>query len=318
MNSIWNVNKKKNPHFFQRKSSSLSRKQGRAGYIFVFPWIIGFLFFFLKPFIESFWFTFNDVTMEVSGLTPKFIGLGNYKYLFIENSSYLQMLTESVSTMLTEVVIVTILSLFIATMLNQKFRGRTFYRAVFFLPIIITSGVVYTMMSSAVGSGNVGSTENAYLFQSAGLRDILLQGGLSTSLVTGITGVVDRIFSLFNKSGVQILLFLSGLQKIPSSSFEAAQIEGAGKWDIFWKITVPRISPIIFLNIVYTIIDSFTSYGTSSGGNSMMLAIQNMGFGKTMKFGLSAAMAWIYFLVIAFILLFAYLLVGRRVSKIES
>jgi ABC-type sugar transport system permease subunit len=311
MDAVVNVKKK-------RRRSSLSRKQGRAGYLFVFPWIIGFLFFFLKPFLESFWFTFNDVTMQAEGLTPNFIGLKNYKYLLFEDSTYFQMLVDAIRMMLTNVVIVTMLSLFIATLLNQKFHGRTLYRAVFFLPIILTSGVVYTMMSSVVGNGGVSSTENAYLFQSAGLRDILLQGGLSVSVVARITGVVDSIFSLASKSGVQILLFLSGLQKIPSDSYEAAQIEGASRWDIFWKITVPRISPIIFLNIVYTIIDSFTSYGSSSGGNQMMLAIQNMGFGKTMKFGISAAMAWVYFLVIVIILLISYLIIGRQVSKMES
>jgi ABC-type sugar transport system permease subunit len=301
----------------KRRRLSLSKKQGRAGYLFVFPWIIGFLFFFLIPFLQSFWFTFNDVTMDAKGLSPKYIGLNNYKYLFVESSTYLQMLTNAIRTMLSEVVIITILSLFIATLLNQKFRGRTFYRAVFFLPIIMTSGVVFTMMSSAVAS-NMGTAQNPYMLRSTGLENILLQGGVSTSMVARITSSVDTIFSMFTKSGVQILLFLSGLQKIPSDSYEAAQIEGASKWDIFWKITVPRISPIIFLNIVYTIIDSFTSYGSSKGGNEMMLAIQSMGFGKTMKFGLSAAMAWVYFVVITIILLLSYLLIGRKASKIET
>jgi ABC-type sugar transport system permease subunit len=181
----------------------------------------------------------------------------------------------------------------------------------------MTSGVVFTMMSSAVAS-NMGTAQNPYMLRSTGLENILLQGGVSTSMVARITSSVDTIFSMFTKSGVQILLFLSGLQKIPSDSYEAAQIEGASKWDIFWKITVPRISPIIFLNIVYTIIDSFTSYGSSKGGNEMMLAIQSMGFGKTMKFGLSAAMAWVYFVVITIILLLSYLLIGRKASKIET
>lgn len=300
----------------KRKSASLQKKQARAGYVFILPWVVGFLFFFLKPFIQSFWFTFNDVTMNADGLSPSFVGLNNYKYLFFTDASYLRMLYESMSSMLIEVVIVTILSLFVATMLNQKFHGRTLYRAIFFLPIILTSGVVYTMMSGVVGGNSgPGTTENAYLFQSVGLRTILLQGGLSASIVTSITGIVNTIFSLVTKAGVQILLFLSGLQKIPSDSYEAAQIEGASKWDIFWKITIPRISPIIFLNIVYTIIDSFTSYGSSSGGNKMMLAIQSMGFGKTMKFGLSAAMAWIYFLVIALLLFLVYMIIGRKTAK---
>lgn len=300
----------------KKKRSTLERKQGRSAYLFVFPWIIGFLFFFLKPFIESFWFTFNDVTMQADGLSPKFIGLSNYKYLLLENPTYIPMLTDAFKQMLSEVIIITMLSLFIATLLSQKFRGRTIYRAIFFLPIIMTSGVVYTMMANVTGVSSSGG--NAFLLQSSGLQDVLIQGGLSLPIVSTITGVVDSIFSMATKSGVQILLFLSGLQKIPSSFYEAAQIEGANKWDIFWKITVPKISPVIFLNIVYTIIDSFTSYGSSRGGNQMMLAIQSMGFGKAMKFGVSAAMAWIYFIVIVIILLIAYLIIGKRVANIES
>jgi ABC-type sugar transport system permease subunit len=300
----------------KKRSSPLRKKQARAGYLFVFPWIIGFLFFFLKPFVESFWFTFNDVTMQADGLSPSFIGFGNYKYLFFENPTYIPLLTGAIRSMLTEVIVIIMLSLFIATLLNQKFRGRTIYRAIYFLPIVLTSGVVYTLMSGVAGLSSAGG--NAYLIQSSGLREILLQGGLSSMVVANITGVVDSIFAQTTKSGVQILLFLSGLQKIPASSYEAAQIEGANRWDIFWKITIPKISPIIFLNIVYTIIDSCTSYGSSSGGNQVMQAIQSMGFGKAMKFGVSAAMAWIYFIIIAFILLIAYLIIGRRVDKIES
>ena len=118
--------------------------------------------------------------------------------------------------------------------------------------------------------------------------------------------------------GVPILLYISGLQKIPQSAYEAARIEGASTWDIFWRITIPKISPIIFLNIVYCVIDASTAYGSTAGGNVMMAAIQQMGFGKTMKFGLSAAMAWMYFLVIAVFLGIAWLTVGRRAAKIEN
>jgi len=303
----------------KRRPQSLEKKQSRAGYVFILPWVVGFLFFFLKPFAESFWFTFNDVTMTATGLSPAFLGLSNYKYLLFQDSKFLRTLFASLGSMVTEVVIITIFSLFVATILNHKFKGRIFYRAVFFLPIILTSGVVFTMMSGVIGGGmGSASSQNAYLFKSAGLQTILLQGGLRPSAVTFITGIVDSIFALVTKAGVQILLFLSGLQKIPSDFYEAAQIEGASKWDIFWKITIPRIAPIIFLNIVYTIIDSFTSYGSASGANQMMEMIRDMGFGKTMKFGLSAAMAWMYFAVIALLLFVVYMVVGRKTTKVDS
>ena len=130
--------------------------------------------------------------------------------------------------------------------------------------------------------------------------------------------VVDSIYAMAASCGVPILLFISGLQKIPENFYEAARIEGAGSWEIFWKITIPKVSPVIFLNIVYIIVDSCTSYGSGEGGNVMIAAIQRIGFGKTMQFGTSAAMAWLYFAVIAFFLLLAYLLLGRKANRIEN
>ena len=131
-------------------------------------------------------------------------------------------------------------------------------------------------------------------------------------------GVVDSIYAMAANCGVPILLFISGLQKIPENFYEAARIEGAGSWEIFWKVTIPKVSPVIFLNIVYIIVDSCTAYGTGEGGNVMIAAIQRIGFGKTMQFGTSAAMAWMYFAVIAFFLLLAYLLLGRKANRIEN
>ena len=302
-----------------KRRSHFERKKARAGYVFVLPWVIGFLLFFLVPIVNSLIYTFNDVKLSANGFTMNWVGFSNYQYLLLKDASYPQLLGTAVGNMLYEVVIITMFSLLVAVILNQKFHGRTFYRAVFFLPIILTSGVVYTMMQSVIGGGStLSGGQNAFMFQSAGLKELMLQGNVPTDVVNFISNIVDRIFSLISKSGVQILLFLSGLQKIPASGYEACKIEGASSWDIFWKITIPLVSPIIFLNIVYTIIDSFMAYGTSSSGNTMMAAIQNMGFGKVMKLSYSATMAWIYFLVVILFLGLAYLLIGKRVSKIQE
>ncbi len=302
-----------------KRRSHFERKKARAGYVFVLPWVIGFLLFFLIPIVNSLIYTFNDVKLSANGFTMNWVGFSNYHHLLLKHATYPQLLGTAVGNMLYEVVIVTMFSLLVAVILNQKFHGRTFYRAVFFLPIILTSGVVYTMMQSVIGGGStLSGGQNAFMFQSAGLKELMLQGNVPTDVVNFISNIVDRIFSLISKSGVQILLFLSGLQKIPASGYEACKIEGASSWDIFWKITIPLVSPIIFLNIVYTIIDSFMAYGTSSSGNTMMAAIQDMGFGKVMKLSYSATMAWIYFLVVILFLGLAYLLIGKRVSKIQE
>ena len=302
----------------RKKQYSLTKRQNRAGWLFVLPFAIGFLMFFLKPMIESFWYTFNDVTMGNSGLQTKFVGLGNFRYLLLEDSNFLRNLWTVVSSMLAQVAICTILSLFIAIVLVKDFRGRTLYRAIFFLPIIMTSGVVYSMVSSVVGSSGLSGTGNAYIYSSVSMTTLMQQGGIPNSVIGILTRIIDAIFSMVVNCGVPILLYISGLQKIPKSSYEAAKIEGASTWDIFWRITIPKISPIIFLNVVYCVIDASTAYGSIAGGNVMMAAIQQMGFGKTMKFGMSAAMAWMYFLVIALFLAIAWLLLGRRAAKIEN
>lgn len=301
-----------------KKPGKLMKNQQKAGYLFVIPWVIGFIIFFLKPLVQSFWYSFNDVTMGTDGLESAFTGLENYKYLLLQDSSFLTNLWTVTSAMLRQVVICTVLSLFIAVVLVQKFRGRTLYRAILFLPIIMTSGVVYSMVGSVVGSAGLSGTGNAYLYSSSSLTTLMIQGGISRSVVTAITGFIDSIFSMIPNCGVPILLYISGLQKIPDSYYEAARIEGANGWEIFWRITVPKIAPVIFLNIVYIIVDATTAYGGTSGGNIMMAAIETMGFGKTMKFGMSSAMAWMYFGVTALFLLIAYLLLGKRANNIEN
>ena len=302
----------------KRKHGGLLRRQQRNGWLFVLPWIVGFVIFFLKPLVQSLWFSFNDVTMGNSGMETAFVGLGNYKYLLIQDSSFLTNLWTVTLSMLQQVAICTVLSLFIAVVLVQKFRGRTLYRAIFFLPIIMTSGVVYSMVGSVVGSAGLSGSGNAYMYSSVSLTTLMLQGGIGKSVVDFLTRAIDSIFAMTTNCGVPILLYISGLQKIPESAYEAARIEGAGSWDIFWKITIPKIMPIIFQNIVYIIVDASTAYGSSSGGNVMMAAIQTMGFGKTMKFGMSSAMAWMYFLVVALFLALAYLLIGKRAARIEN
>lgn len=302
----------------KRRKSYLLRKQHRAGYLFVLPWVIGFIIFFLQPLVESFWYTFNNVTMGSAGMETAFVGIRNYRYLLLEDAVFLQNLWTVVSNMLVQVCICTVLSLFVAVVLIQDFRGRTVYRAIFFLPIIMTSGVVYSLVEGVVGSAGLSGSGNAYMNSTLSMTSLMLQGGISPSIVNTITKTIDSIFAMTVNCGVPILLYISGLQKIPASAYEAARIEGANNWDIFWKITIPKIAPIIFLNIVYIIVDSCTAYGSDTGGNVMMKAVWEMGFGKALKFGMSSAMAWMYFLVVAFFLLLVYLVFGRKANSIEN
>ena len=238
--------------------------------------------------------------------------------MLLRDAKFLPLLTNELIEMAYRVPLITILSLFIAVLLNKPFKGRAFFRSVFFLPVIITSGVVYVMLQGIINSNTLGGAQNAYIFQSQGLAEVMRSAGLSAGIVEGISGLVNRVFSILMECGVQILLFLSGLQKIPATTYEASAIEGAGAWDNFWRITLPLSLPIMLLNVVYTIIDSFMAYGTENAGNQVMAAIYQTGFGSQFQFGLAASMSWLYTLLIALMLLIAFGVLGRAARRMEA
>lgn len=296
----------------------LRSKKALWGYLFIAPWIMGFALFFLGPVCQSIQYSFSSIKMAQHGfeLTP--VGVDNYAFLMLRDAKFMPLVGEALLKMLYETPLIVLLSLFIAVMLNQKFRGRAFFRSVFFFPVIITSGVAYVMLQGVINGNTLGATQNAYLFQTAGLREMMIASGVPTGIVEAINTVVNQVFALIMESGVQILLFLSGLQKIPGSTYEAARIEGASEWDNFWRITVPLTVPVMLLNVVYTIIDSFLAYGTTEAGNRVMATIYQTGFGSQFQFGMSAAMSWLYMAVIALLLLAVFGILGRAAKRVEG
>ncbi len=297
--------------------SLLKRRKGRWGYLFILPWVLGFILFFAQPVVESLIFSLNSLKMSATGFETTWVGLDNYAFMLLRDAKFVPLLTAELLEMAYRVPLVVIMSLFIAVLLNQSFRGRAFFRSVFFLPVIITSGVVYVLLQGVINANTLTGTQNAYIFQSQGLAETLLTAGVPTGIVNGISEIVNRVFSVLLECGVQILLFLSGLQKIPQSTYEASAIEGANAWDNFWRITLPLSLPIMLLNVIYTIIDSFMAYGTENAGNQVMAAIYQTGFGSQFQFGLAAAMSWVYMAMIALVLLLAFLVLGKAAKGAE-
>lgn len=298
--------------------SLLRRRKARWGYLFILPWMIGFALFFAIPAVESLYFSLNSLKMSPDGFQATWVGLDNYSFMLFRDAKFMPLLTGELISMAYKVPLVVILSLFIAVLLNQRFRGRAFFRSVFFLPVIITSGVVYVLLQGVINANTLNGTQNAYIFQSQGLAEAMLAAGIPSGIVNGVSGIVNRVFSIIMECGVQILLFLSGLQKIPDTTYEASSIEGANAWDNFWKITLPLSLPIILLNIIYTIIDSFMAYGTENAGNRVMAAIYATGFGSQFQFGLAASMSWLYMAMITLVLLLAFTVLGRAVKRVEG
>lgn len=268
--------------------SELRRIEERNGYLFIAPWIFGFIFFFLRPLISSIQYAFNKVTFTPNGIMLEFVGLENFIYKFRDDYWFSQKtFVPSVSNFLIEVPLVVIFSLFIAMILNQNFRGRIVARVMFFLPVIIASGIVIQILRENGMDTNLDS-ENAYVFNSGGLEMLLSSIGIPNKLMNILTNVSNKIFDIVWLSGIQIILYLSGLQGIPRLEYEAAWIEGATSWETFWKITWPRISPMTLVVVVYSIIDSFTNVS-----NGMILFIQNE-FLKNGNMGGSIGMGWLY------------------------
>lgn len=292
------------------KKLSLEQKNRYYGLYFILPWFVGFLFLFMIPLLSSFRYSLSNLQITDGGFSLKFIGLSNYREALLSHESYVRILTESVINIAVNTPLIIIFSLFFAVLLNQKFRGRVLARAIFFLPVILASGIIASiengdLMQSVVRSASDTTGGGLSVMKNLELTVMLVESGINITFVEYLTGAVSRIYEIVSQSGVQILIFLAGLQSISPSLYEAAKIEGSTGYEAFWKITFPMISPLILTNLVYTIIDSFISDDTSR-------LVVDTAF-KSFDFGLSAAMAWMYFAVIALVLWITTSIVSRKV-----
>ncbi|MBQ2265688.1 MAG: sugar ABC transporter permease [Oscillospiraceae bacterium] len=277
------------------KNLPYEKRKGLYGYGFIALWMVGTLIFFLYPLANSLMYSFMDVRPETGGMTGTWVGIDNYKYVFTEDQHYAKYLVSVLGETLWQTPLILIFSLFIAVILNQKFKGRTFARAVFFLPVIIATGPVYSIINGDISNSGASSAGQFSTMFSTDLMGELFQFigiyGLSDNMQTMVETVSNNIFSIVWSTGIQILIFLAALQNIPVSAKEAAQMEGATAWEYFWKITLPYVSPMILANLIFTVIDSFTA-----PDNLVMGRVLDMQ--SDWKYGQAAAMAWVYFLIV--------------------
>lgn len=301
---------------------SYEKKKGLYGYGFIAIWIIGVIYMFIVPIFKSAWYSmcYTELVttadqaaqrgMTSAGIYTEWNNFGNYEEALFKNQDYLPKLTESLGAMVPQVIVVMIFSLFIALLLNQKFRGRTFARAVFFLPVLVATGPVLAVIKGDISTNGISSGEQFSALFQTDLVDELLQFlgiyNLNQQLTMTIQTITSDIFNLLWSAGIQILIFLAALQQIPVSAKEAASMEGATGWEFFWKITFPMISPMILANLIYTVIDTFID--SENPVMSIVLAQS-----RDLRYGLSAAMAWIYFLIVAVALAIIVAIVSKFV-----
>lgn len=294
-------NKQMPPVAKKAKPASLDRKKARAGWWFVLPFVIGLILIYLPILINSIWYSFNLISMPKGQFTLTWCGFKNYSDALFSDPQFLQILTASIKQLLFDVPAIVIFALFMAVILNQKMLGRGVFRAIFFIPVIISTGLIesidssslQTYMTEGVDTGNSQQSSAAEIVNSMDIAQLFGSMAVGTELVNYVVGIVNNIFNIVNRSGVQMLIFLAGLQSISPSIYESCTMEGASGWETFWKITFPMITPMILVNAVYTIIDSFTAES-----NTVMSYISNVY--STQKNGqtISSAMSWVYFLVV--------------------
>ena len=286
---------------------SYERRRQRTYWIFLIPFLTGFVLLFAGIYASSLFYSFNDVVLEGSkGYSQNFSGLANYAQIF-KDPQFIVEIRESVLGMLGNIPLVLIYSLFIAVLLSHKMKGRTVFRAIFFIPVILATGfmtkanitnVVGDQMWQGIGAeaATAGTLANG-LFDAVDLQKYLSNLSFSPALSGYVIAAVQGIFNIVNISGVQMLIFLAGLQSISPSVYESANIDGATAWEAFWLVTFPMISPLILVNVIYTVIDSFTA-----STNKIMIRIQQTGFKGSNGIGTASAMAWFYFLIVTVVL----------------
>ena len=294
----------------KNKLAGLQRRKAISGYLFILPFLAGFLIFMAKPFFQSLYMSFCDVQLGAGVFNPVWMGIGNYKQAFLVDPEFNRLLVEEISRMCVYSLAIMVFSFFVALILNQKFKGRALVRAVFFLPVILSSGVILGLETNNALMANLAATIESTtqnISVTVALENILRTAGGGTRAFEEVFEVIDNIYDVAIASGIQIIIYLSGLQTISDSMYEAADIEGCTKWESLWKITFPMISSLFLVNWIYTVIDF-----CMRSDNEVMKKFQKVMIEQT-NYGFSSAMAWIYFVIVIAIVGITSLIISRRV-----
>jgi len=293
--------KQKNPH----DKRHLTRRKLREwlwGYIFILPWVVGVCIFFLYAMVQSLRFSFS--TLQVGAgmeLVPLEHPFDNYASVFVKEINFPITLANFAVSLILQLPVIISFSLIIALLLNSKIHGRSVFRMIFFLPVIIATGPVMNMLT-AQGAASVPMVSQNTILN--------LLGGLPEFISEPITDLFSQLILILWNSGIQILIFLAGLQKVSPTLYEAAKIDGASGWESFWKITLPTVKPMILLNSIYTIVTLATG-----GTNEIIQLIYDVSFAATKGYSYGAAMSWIYTAIVSLILLLAFLLLREKSDK---
>lgn len=294
----------------KNKLAGLQKRKAVAGYLFIMPFILGFLIFMVKPFFQSLYMSFCNVQLGSGTFEMNWIGIGNFMKAFTIDPEFNRLLVEELSRMVVDSLAIMVFSFFVALILNQRFKGRAFVRAIFFLPVILSSGVILGLETdnALMASIQAAVEENTTGVSITGaIKTILVTSGVGSNAFEIVFDIIDNIYDIAISSGIQIIIFLSGLQTISSSMYEAADIEGCTRWESLWKITFPMISSLFLVNWIYTVVDF-----CMRSDNEVIEKITKV-MTVQLYYGFASAMSWIYFLVVIAFIGITALFISRRV-----
>ena len=279
-----------------KKFKGLDNLKSRYAFRFLAPWIVGMVFFFIIPIFQSIYFCFSQISIETEGVKSTFLGLDNFEYVLLKDAQYIDDFIEAITDMLISVPFILVVSLILAVLLNNKFRGRLFFRSLFFMPVIIASGAVLELYLGAASSNATEVAVNdAVSFGMIDFGEIFSALNLPTAIESYLSVALDNLFMLVWQSGIQIVLFIAGLQSIPDLLYEVSKVEGATKWEEFWFITLPMLGRTMFLVIVFTIVENITK-------SSNAVISHGYNFFNNLDYGRGSASLWLYFLVIGIVM----------------
>ena len=285
----------------KKKRKGIESLKSQYGVMFISHWVIGMLLFFIFPILQSVYYSFTSLEINENGISTHFEKLSNYYNILVTDPEYLDNLLASFSSMLLSLPFILIVSMVMALLLNGKYKGRIFFRGLYFLPVIFASGAVLELFLKA---GSINATSSAVsssvAFDMINFGDVLKGLNLPSTVEKYISSALSNIFLLIWQSGIQTLLLIAGLQTIPELLYEVAKVEGATKWEEFWFVTLPMLMRTVFLVVIFTAIEL-----VSSANNDIMLKAYEQF--NLMEYGVGSAMLWFYFLFVGiFIALIAF------------
>ena len=284
------------------KPGRLERREANMGLLFMIPWFIGAVLLLAYPLGMSLWYALNNIRITPQGMVLTFKGYANFTEILLADADFPVELVDYILSTVISAPIIVVFALIIAMMLNQPIKGKGFFRLIFFLPVIIVSGPILGMLTEQ-GAGSISAIDTQAI--TAAISSVL-----PSMIAEPISELFQNMVTILWYSGVQILIFLSGLQKMDKSMYEAAKIDGGSGWECFWKITLPNLKSMILLNTVYTIV-----FISNNDQNAIIELIKSSMFSGTKEkgYGYASAMAWLYSVVVLLIVgLFALLLTTRK------